>query len=73
MAESGFRDIDATIDTRELAYMIKRSGIDFNALPDRKPDPILGPSTGAATILGNSGGVMEAALRLADKSCPAKR
>ena len=65
MAESGFRDIDATIDTRERAYMIKRSGIDFNALPDRKPDPIVGPSTGAATILGNSGGVMEAALRLA--------
>jgi ferredoxin hydrogenase large subunit len=65
MADSGFRDIDATIDTRELAYMIKAAGIDFNALPSQGPDPILGDSTGAATIFGNSGGVMEAALRLA--------
>ena len=65
MADSGFRDIDATIDTRELAYMIKKAGIDFNSLPSQAPDPILGDSTGAATIFGNSGGVMEAALRLA--------
>ncbi len=65
LADSGFRDIDATIDTRELAYMIKTAGIDFNNLPDIQPDPVLGMSTGAATIFGNSGGVMEAALRLA--------
>ncbi len=65
LADSGFRDIDATITTRELAYMIKRSGIDFDTLPEREPDPVLGQSTGAATIFGNSGGVMEAALRLA--------
>ena len=65
MADSGFQDIDATINTRELAYMIKTAGIDFQALPKREPDPALGMSTGAATIFGNSGGVMEAALRLA--------
>ncbi|WDP91348.1 MAG: 4Fe-4S binding protein [Desulfobacter sp.] len=65
MADSGFRDIDATINTRELAHMIKRAGINFAGLPDRDPDPVLGQSTGAATIFGNSGGVMEAALRLA--------
>ncbi|WP_320172625.1 [FeFe] hydrogenase, group A [Maridesulfovibrio sp.] len=66
MNDSGFdRDIDATINTRELAYMIKKAGIDFNSLPDEQPDPVLGESTGAATIFGNSGGVMEAALRLA--------
>ncbi len=63
--DSGFRDIDATINTRELAYMIKQAGINFNSLPDQRPDPVLGDSTGAATIFGNSGGVMEAALRLA--------
>jgi len=62
--QSGHRDIDATINTRELAYMIKKAGIEFNSLPDEDPDPILGESTGAATIFGNSGGVMEAALRL---------
>ena len=65
LADSGFRDIDATITTRELAYMIKRSGINFDTLAEREPDPVLGESTGAATIFGNSGGVMEAALRLA--------
>jgi len=65
MNQSGFRDIDATINTRELAYMIKKAGIEFNGLPDEDPDPVLGESTGAATIFGTSGGVMEAALRLA--------
>ncbi len=65
MNASGFRDIDATINTRELAYMIKKAGIDFKSLPDEQPDRALGESTGAATIFGCSGGVMEAALRLA--------
>ena len=65
MKASGFRDIDATIDTRELAYMIKKAGIDFAKLPDEEPDAVLGMSTGAATIFATSGGVMEAALRLA--------
>jgi len=64
MADSGFQDIDATINTRELAYMIKKAGLDFRSLPDQAPDAVLGDSTGAATIFGNSGGVMEAALRL---------
>lgn len=64
MNQSGHRDIDATINTRELAYMIKKAGIEFNSLPEQDADPILGESTGAATIFGNSGGVMEAALRL---------
>ncbi len=65
MKASGFRDIDATINTRELAYMIKKAGIDFASLPSEAPDEKLGKSTGAATIFGCSGGVMEAALRLA--------
>ncbi|SNR91505.1 ferredoxin hydrogenase large subunit [Humidesulfovibrio mexicanus] len=65
MSASGYRDIDATITTRELAYMIKKAGIDFNKLKDEEADPVLGMATGAATIFGTSGGVMEAALRLA--------
>lgn len=65
MNDSGFRDIDATINTRELAYMIKKAGIPFKDLPDGIADPVLGMSTGAATIFGASGGVMEAALRFA--------
>ena len=65
MMASKSRDIDATINTRELAFLIKQAGIDFKGLPDSTPDQVLGMSTGAATIFGNSGGVMEAALRLA--------
>ncbi len=65
LAASGHRDTDVTITTRELAYMIKKAGIDFKNLKDDPADPILGEATGAATIFGTSGGVMEAALRLA--------
>ncbi|MBR6467117.1 MAG: iron hydrogenase, partial [Desulfovibrio sp.] len=59
------RDIDATINTRELAYMIRKAGIDFNSLPDGERDDLMGESTGGATIFGVTGGVMEAALRFA--------
>lgn len=60
---AGVADVDISITTRELARMIKRAGIDFNALPDEEFDSPLGESTGAAVIFGASGGVMEAALR----------
>jgi ferredoxin hydrogenase large subunit len=65
MNDSGYRDIDATINTRELAYMIKRAGLNLAELPESDADPALGISTGAATIFGATGGVMEAALRFA--------
>ncbi len=65
MRASGYRDIDATINTRELAHMIRQAGINFAGLGDEGADPLLGVSTGAATIFGASGGVMEAALRYA--------
>ena len=73
MADSGFRDIDATITTRELGYMIKSAGIDFNSLPDEEPDEVLGLSTGAATIFAATGGVMEAALRFAYEAVTKKK
>ena len=62
---NGLRDVDAVITTRELARMIKEAGIDFCSLPDENFDELMGESTGAATIFGASGGVMEAALRTA--------
>ena len=62
---SGTRDIDATINTRELAYMIKKAGIDLAHLPESGVDSLMGESTGGATIFGVTGGVMEAALRFA--------
>jgi len=63
LKDSGHKDVDAVITTRELARMIKKAGIDFANLPDEDFDRTLGASTGAAVIFGATGGVMEAALR----------
>jgi NADP-reducing hydrogenase subunit HndD len=65
MHASGVRDVDAVLTTRELARMIRESGIEFRSLPDEVMDDPLGLSTGAADIFANTGGVMEAALRTA--------
>lgn len=65
MSDSGFQDVDVVLTTRELARMIRQAGIDFVSLPDEDFDDPLGESTGAATIFGATGGVMEAALRTA--------
>ncbi|MDR0583286.1 MAG: [FeFe] hydrogenase, group A [Treponema sp.] len=58
-------DVDIVITTRELARMIKQAGIDILKLPDEEADSPLGPYTGAGTIFGVTGGVMEAAVRSA--------
>jgi NADH-quinone oxidoreductase subunit G/[NiFe] hydrogenase diaphorase moiety small subunit/NADP-reducing hydrogenase subunit HndD len=65
MHDSGYRDVDYVLTTRELAIMIKQAGIDFLRLPEKKFDRLMGESTGAAVIFGATGGVMEAALRTA--------
>jgi NADH-quinone oxidoreductase subunit G len=58
-------DVDIVITTRELARMIKQAGIDITQIPDEEADNPLGPYTGAGTIFGVTGGVMEAAVRSA--------
>ncbi|MDR3039098.1 MAG: [FeFe] hydrogenase, group A [Candidatus Adiutrix sp.] len=63
MKDSGQRDVDVVLTTRELAWLIKEKGLDFLALPDEKYDSPLGDYSGAAEIFGVTGGVMEAALR----------
>ena len=66
MSSSGQQDIDVSLTTRELCRMIKSAGIDFRNLPeDERVDSLLGDYTGAGTIFGVTGGVMEAALRTA--------
>lgn len=62
---AGVPDVDIAITTRELAKLIKRSGLDFTHLPEEGFDDPFGESTGAAVIFGATGGVMEAALRTA--------
>jgi len=65
MYSSGYKDVDYVLTTREAAGMMKEAGIDLPNLPDSDYDDPLGMSTGAAVIFGNTGGVMEAALRTA--------
>ncbi|MDR3709517.1 MAG: NADH-dependent [FeFe] hydrogenase, group A6 [Capsulimonadaceae bacterium] len=65
MSSSGFQDVDISLTTRELARMIRQSGVDFNSLEGEECDHLLGDYTGAGTIFGATGGVMEAALRTA--------
>lgn len=64
-AANGMPDVDFAMTTRELARLIRKCGIKFQNLPDEDFDTPLGLSTGAGTIFGATGGVMEAALRTA--------
>ena len=63
MESDGLRDIDYVLTTREYARLVKRAGIDFNALDEYTPTSPLAKYTGAGVIFGATGGVMEAALR----------
>ena len=66
MQRVGIKDVDAVITTRELADMIKRTGLVFPRLVEEEYDrDIMGDYTGAGVIFGVTGGVMEAALRTA--------
>ncbi len=60
-----FRDVDVSLTTRELAKMIKGAGMKFADLPKEKFDDPFETASGAGTIFGATGGVMEAALRTA--------
>ena len=65
MRDSGYKDVDYVLTTREFAVMIKQAGIDFRTLEPAHYDSLMGESSGAAAIFGATGGVMEAALRTA--------
>ena len=58
-------DVDYSITTNELAYMMKEAGIQLEAMPNEAFDAPMGIGTGAGVIFGATGGVMEAALRTA--------
>ena len=57
------KDMDYVITTHELAMWAKEENIDFNHLEDSNYDSFMGEASGAGVIFGNTGGVMEAALR----------
>ena len=63
MADSGFKDVDYGLTTREMAQMIKEAGIHLPDMPKSEFDDPFGTATGSGVIFGATGGVMEAALR----------
>jgi len=65
MQDSGYKDVDYGLTSRELAQMIQEVGLDLPNLPPSDFDDPIGEATGAGLIFGATGGVMEAALRTA--------
>ncbi len=65
LSDSGFQDTDYVLTTREFLRMIKEAGVDFANIPEEEPDEGMSFYSGAGTIFGATGGVMEAAIRSA--------
>lgn len=63
--QPGMRDMDYVITARELARWAREEKISFDDLEDSGYDDFMGQASGAGVIFGNTGGVMEAALRTA--------
>lgn len=59
------KPVDYVLTTRELAYLLKRKGIDLKTIDPEPCDDPLGEPSGAGVIYGASGGVMESAVRSA--------
>lgn len=62
---SDLQDVDVALTTRELAHMMKETGVKFEELSDEHFDNPYETASGAGAIFGASGGVMEAAIRTA--------
>jgi len=65
LRDSGYQDTDFVLTTREFLRMIKEAGIDFANIQEEDADEGMSFYTGAGTIFGATGGVMEAAIRSA--------
>ncbi len=63
MNDSGYKDVDYGLTTREMAKMIKEAGINLPEMPKEDFDSPFGEASGAGLIFGATGGVMEAAIR----------
>ena len=63
MCDSGYKDVDYGLTTRELAQMIREAGIHLPEMPQSDFDDPFGSASGSGVIFGATGGVMEAALR----------
>lgn len=62
-SHDGKRDVDISITTQELAFMIQEAGIDLANLPPESPDMPFGLASGSGLLFGVTGGVAEAVIR----------
>ncbi|MBT1444842.1 iron hydrogenase large subunit HydA [Shewanella sp. JM162201] len=62
-----YADMDAVLTTREMAQLLRLLDIDLATTDEYRGDSLFSQYTGAGTIFGTTGGVMEAALRTAHK------
>lgn len=65
IAREEIQDVDYVITTKELANWLKAENMDIDAVADSDFDQLMKRGSGAGIIFGNTGGVMEAALRSA--------
>lgn len=63
LKRDGIQNVNYILTTEELISMIKRAGIRFDLIEGEAADMPFGMGSGGGVIFGNSGGVMEAALR----------
>ncbi len=64
-AATPYPDVDTVLTTRDLSLLFKKMNIDLAKEAEYEGDSLFAEYTGAGTIFGNTGGVMEAALRTA--------
>ncbi len=60
-----YPDVDVVLTTRDIARLMKQKGINLANQSERSDNNPMAQYSGAGTIFGNTGGVMEAALRTA--------
>ncbi len=65
LSVAGQSDVDIVISTRELGHMLREIGVNFESVKESDFDDFMGESSGAGTIFGVTGGVLEATLRTA--------
>jgi iron-only hydrogenase group A len=63
MRDSGYKDVDFGLTTRELGAMFRQAGLHVPTMPKSDFDDPFGQATGSGLIFGATGGVMESALR----------
>ncbi len=63
MRDSGYKDVDFGLTTRELGSMFRQAGLHVPTMPKSDFDDPFGTATGSGLIFGATGGVMESALR----------